>query len=259
MNRLFKGSTNDLFSHCHLLHQISSLIIPYPLPRWCSDAFKIIDTELNFPSDVSMASEWFNAFYDAYLLFDSSLTVLTVLTTAVRTICWLWTHLDIFSFHNTSFGFGFEQPEFCSWCRHDLRERSVESSAIPPASSGNCRQMAEFGEFLNNHRAFDNNHASGCMIRSVTHFQLKPHSHYTIFRSSKWTTQLAHSPDSREAPRLRGCGAELYSGTELCIVRGFYKFYSSFGNIFLDRTMLSHSYLQHRLHSHGVYARNDSE
>ena len=229
VNLLFKGSTNDLFSHCHLLHQISSLIIPYPLPRWCSDAFKIIDTELNFPSDVSMASKWFNAFYDACLLFDTSLTVLT---RVVRMICWLWTHLDIFSFHNTSFGFGFEQPEFCSWCRHDLRERSAESSAIPPASSGNCRQMAEFGEFLNNHRAFDNNHASRCMIRSVTHFQLKPHSHNTIFRSSIRATQLAHSPDSREAPCLCGCGVELYRGTELCIERNceslLFKFWKHF-------------------------------
>ena len=65
---------NDLFSHCHLLHQISSFIIPYTLPRWCSDAFKIIDTELNFPNDVSMAKyKWFNAFYDVYfkLLFNN--------------------------------------------------------------------------------------------------------------------------------------------------------------------------------------------
>jgi len=33
VNMLSKRMTNDLFSHCHLLHQVPSLIISYALPR----------------------------------------------------------------------------------------------------------------------------------------------------------------------------------------------------------------------------------
>ena len=55
---IMKRITNDLFSHCHLLHQISSLVIPYALPGWCSNTFKIIDTELNIQVTLALSNRW---------------------------------------------------------------------------------------------------------------------------------------------------------------------------------------------------------